>query len=404
MAETATEIWVGIDVGKRKHHACAVDSTGRVQWSKPIPNDQQALEDLVDHATATAPRITWAIDVTSPIASLLITVLTLAGQRLLYVPGRVVHSMTHAFPGEGKTDAKDARVIAQTARMRNNLTLVEMPDDLIIELQQLTGYRSELIRDRVRAMNRLRAMLNTVFPALESRLDYFGTTALLMISAYCTPSEIRLAGPKGICQHLTKHHVRRDRMGKVATLAIEAADRQHCSVPGEAGTANLIKRAAGRIIALDDELRELDKVIARRFREHSWAHILESIPGMGPGLGADFLVATRGTLTTFATSGHLASYAGLVPVPRDSGRISGNMRRPKRYSRPLRRVFYLSALSSIRVQGPSRVYYDRKRAENRAHTQALLAVGRKHVDVIWALIRDDREFSLTPPGTARLAA
>lgn len=404
MAETAEHIWVGIDVGKRSHHACAVDSSGKVRWSKAIRNDQQDLEELVDHASTAARNITWAIDVTSPIASLLITVLTLAGQRLLYIPGRVVHSMTHAFPGEGKTDAKDARVIAQTARLRGDLTLVELPDELIIDLQQLTGYRSELVRDRVRAMNRLRAMLNTVFPALESRLDYFGTTALLMVSALCTPSEIRLAGAEGICKLLDKHHVRRDRMSKVATIAIEAADRQSCSVPGEAGTANLIKRTASRVIALDDELRELDKVIARRFREHRWAHILESIPGMGPGLGADFLVATRGTLTSFATSGHLASYAGLVPVPRDSGRITGNMHRPKRYSRPLRRVFYLAALSSIRVQGPSRVYYERKRAEKRAHTQALLAVARKHVDVTWALIRDDREFTPAPPETAALTA
>lgn len=404
MADTAAEIWVGIDVGKRGHHACAVDSTGKVCWSRTVGNDQRELEALIDYAAATAERITWAIDITGPIASLLITVLSISGERVLYVPGRVVHSMTHAFPGEGKTDAKDARVIAQTARMRGHLALVEMPDELITELKQLTGYRSELVRDRVRAMNRLRAMLNAVFPALESRLNYFGTTALLMVSAFCTPSEIRLAGAEGICKHLDKHHVRPDRMGKVATIAIEAAERQDCSVPGEAGTANLIKRAASRIIALDDEIRELDKVITRRFREHDWARILESIPGMGPGLGADFLVATRGTLTTFATAGHLASYAGLAPVPRDSGRISGNMHRPKRYNRPLRRVFYLAALSSIRVQGPSRVYYERKRAEKRAHTQALLAVARKQADVVWALIRDDREFTPTPPGIALLAA
>src|SRR5207249_8879981 len=96
------------------------------------------------------------------------------------------------------------------------------------------------------------------------------------------------------------------------------------------------------------------KVITRRFREHPQAVIIESLPGMGPILGAEFLVTTGGSLAGFASSGRLASYAGLVPVPQDSGRVSGNLRRPKRYNRRLRRVFYMAALSSIRADGPSR--------------------------------------------------
>lgn len=42
------------------------------------------------------------------------------GHKVVYVPGRVVHGMAGVFRGEGKTDAKDARVIADTARMRGN--------------------------------------------------------------------------------------------------------------------------------------------------------------------------------------------------------------------------------------------------------------------------------------------
>src|SRR4029077_14817541 len=36
-------------------------------------------------------------------------------------------------------------------------------------------------------------------------------------------------------------------------------------------------------------------------------------------------------------------------VPRDSGRISGNLKRPRRYDRRLLRVFYLSANNSIKT-------------------------------------------------------
>ena len=84
------------------------------------------------------------------------------------------------------------------------------------------------------------------------------------------------------------------------------------------------------------------------------------------------VLATGGDLASFATPGRLASYAGLVPVPRDSGRVSGNLHRPKRSNRRLRRVFYMAALSSIRANGPSRQFYDRKRGERLIQSQALL--------------------------------
>lgn len=126
---------------------------------------------------------------------------------------------------------------------------------------------------------------------------------------------------------------------------------------------------------------------------------------MGPILGAQFLVATDGRpLDAFASSGRLASYASLVPVPKDSGRVSGNNHRPKRYHRPLRNVFYMMALSSLRTEGPSKLFYQRKRDENKLHTQALLALARRMVDVLWALLRDNRAFSPIPPSQVTAAA
>jgi transposase len=151
-------------------------------------------------------------------------------------------------------------------------------------------------------------------------------------------------------------------------------------------------------------MKDLDKQITARFREHPQAAIIESLPGMGPHLGTEFLVSTGGdALAEFATPGRLASYAGLVPVPRDSGRISGNLHRPKRYNRRLRRVFFMAALSSIKNEGPSRTLYQRKRIERRIHTQALLALARRLVDVLWALLRDNRRFDTKPPNISGVA-
>jgi len=398
------QVWVGIDVGKASHHACAVDETGKVVWTQKLANQQRAVEQLIDRAHQTADQVRWAIDLTSPMALMLITVLLAAEQSVVYVPGKVVNTMTGTFRGEGKTDAKDARVIAETARLRSDLSEVTMPDELVVELTQLTGYRTDLMADWVRGINRLRALLGSIFPGLEAAFDYSNRTPLILVSALCTPAEIRAAGIEGVTAHLVDSHAWPTAITKTTATAVALASEQELALPGEAGTAALVKRLARKLLDLDREIKDIDKTITERFRDHRYARIIESLPGFGPGLGAEFLVITGGDLASFTTAGRLASYAGLVPVPRDSGRITGNLRRPKRYNRRLRRVFYLAALSSIRTNGPSRRFYDRKRGERLIHTQALLALARRLVDVLWALLRDGREFSPDGPTAASAVA
>ncbi|MFD6857873.1 IS110 family transposase [Rhodococcus sp. NPDC060090] len=402
---THPEIWVGIDVGKTTHHACAVDKAGTTIFSQRLANDQTAIEAVIARAGRTGDQVRWAIDLTSPMALLLISVLLAADQTVTYVPGRVVNTMTHGFRGEGKTDAKDAKVIAETARLRRDLSQVTMPDELVVGLAQLTSYRTDLMSDWVAGINRLRSLLGSIFPALEAAFDYSNRAPLILVTGMCTPAEIRDAGTEGVATYLANGGAWKPGIAKTAVTAVEAAQRQTLTLPGEADTAMLIKRIARKLLDLDREIKDTDKLVTTRFRQHPWAHIIESLPGMGPGLGAEFLVGTGGDLTTFASAGRLASYAGLVPVPRDSGRVSGNLHRPKRYNRRMRRVFYMAALSSLRYKnGPSRRFYDRKRSERQVHTQALLALARRLVDVLWALLRDGREFSIDNPAPVTAAA
>ncbi|MET9031168.1 IS110 family transposase [Nocardia sp. NPDC004168] len=395
------EIWVGIDVGKRTHHACAVDAVGAVVFSEKFGNDQRLVEELIARAGQAAARVTLTVDLTGPLSLMLVTVLLKAGQSVAYVPGCVVNSMSRGLRGEGKTDARDARVIAETARMRRDLVEVTMPEDLVAGLTQLTRYRTDLMGDWVAGVNRLRAVLGSIFPALEAAFDFSNRSPLISAATLCTPAEIAGVGIDGVAGHLREKGVRASRIPKIAADAVAAAASQDIALPGEADAAVLVKRMAGKLLDLDREIKETDKLITLRFRAHPWARIIESLPGMGPGLGADFLVETGGNLATFGSAGRLASYAGLVPVPRDSGRVNGNLRRPTRYNRRMRRVFYLAAFAGLRVEnGPSRRFYERKRAERLIHPQALMSLARRLVDVLWALLRDGREFVLQPPTAA----
>ena len=391
-------VWVGIDAGKASHHAVAVDASGKRLWSVKVPNGQQQIEELIGRAAKSAGdgQARWAVDLVSPAAALLLAILLSSGQKVVYVPGRVVHGMTEVFRGEGKTDAKDARVIADTARMRGDLAELTATDELVVELARLTSYRADVMADWVRGVNRLRDLLTSIFPALEASFDYSTRSALILVAGYCTPAEVRAAGAAGLASYLREHGARGAQA--MAAGAVRAAEQQSVALPGESATAMLVKKIARQLLDLDREVKGTDKLIASRFRDHPQSRIIESLPGMGPILGAQFLVATGGRpLQAFASSGRLASYAGLVPVPRDSGRVTGNRRRPRRFNRVLRQVFYMMALSSIRPEGPSKAFYQRKRDEHKLHTQALLALARRMVDVLWALLRDNRTWSLIPP-------
>lgn len=93
-------------------------------------------------------------------------------------------------------------------------------------------------------------------------------------------------------------------------------------------SAAVIAELASAILTLDERVKTLDGQIQEVFVEHPQAEIIESMPGFGPILGASLLVGA-GDLRAFPTAGHLAAAAGLVPVPNDSGRRTGNLHRPR---------------------------------------------------------------------------
>jgi transposase len=393
------QVWVGIDIGKHVHHAAAVAADGRLVWSRRVANDQAAIAELIGQATASAAGVCWAVDSTGSSAALLLALLVAADQRVVYVPGRVVNRMAGAFGGEAKTDPTDAVVIAQTARMRQDLLAARTRQELVAELAVLVGHRSDLMADWVRAVSRLRGLLAASFPGLERCFDFTSRSALVLVSRYQTPEALRAVGRRRLVAWPRRHvpsQISDTKIEEMAEVALAAAAAQRIRLPAQEVTARLIAQLASDLLALDRRIKELDKTITQRLMGHPQAKVICSLPGMGPLLAAELLVAV-GDLSSFPDARHLAAYAGLAPVARDSGRRTNNLHPPKRYHRSLRRVFYLSALSSLSGPGPNRDYYQRKRAQGRKHQQALMALARRRVDVLWALLRDNRCFELSAP-------
>ena len=375
--------------------------TARQLLSVKVANDQAGIETVVGSVTGLAGKITWALDIIGAPSALLLAVLAQASQHVRYASGRLVAAMSGGYAGEGKTDPKDAYVIAETARLRRNLPVIGPKTDLVCNLGLLTAHREDLIADRVRMINRLRDLLTSVFPALEREFDYSSRKgALVLLTGYACPARLRRTGHARLASWLRQRRVRG--YASVASRALTAAQAQQITLPGQDIAAAIIGETARNVLALDLRVTELDTQIAATFAEHPQAEVIQSMPGFGPILGATLLV-TAGDLAAFPSAGHLAAAAGLVPVPSDSGRRTGNLHKPRRYSRPLRRVLYLSAQTSMMRDGPSREYYLKKRQHARTHNQAVIALARRRVDVLWALLRDNRTYATSPPAPAQAA-
>jgi transposase len=383
------QLWAGIDAGKSEHHCVVVDVDGKRVLSRRVANDEATLGELINAVTTLADGgdLTWAIDLAGGGAALLITLLLDASQRLLYIPGRSVYYASGSYRGDAKSDAKDAAIIADQARMRRDLQPLRPGDQITVELRILTARRADLVADRTRAINRLRAQLLEYFPALERAFDYSNSkAALILLTGYQTPEALRRAGAARLVAWLQKRKARN--ADAVAAAAIEAAHAQHTIVPGQDIAAAMVGRLAGEVMNLDTEIGATETMIEERFRRHRHAEIILSMPGFGVILGAEFLAATGGDMSAFDSADRLAGICGLAPVPRDSGRISGNLKRPRRYHRRLLRTCYLAAQSAARTDPASRTYYDRKRAEGKHHRQAVLALARRRLNVLWAMLRD----------------
>jgi transposase len=356
-------VWAGVDIGKTHHHCVVIDTDGRHLMSRRVANDEPELLALIADVLDLGHETTWAVDVTHGGAVLLLGLLANHGQPVFYLPGLAVNRATAGYRGQGKTDARDAAIIADQARKRRDLEPVRPDAEAIAELKILTARRADLVADRTRTVNRLPEQLLGIFPALERALDMTNRGPLVLLTGYQTPAALRRIGVKRLETWLRNRKVRGS--ADLAAAAVEAAERQHTALPGETMAAQIVHGLAKEVIALNEKVDEIDKLIEGRFRTHGQAEVIVSLPGIGPLLGAEFLAATSGDMARFGTPDRLAGFAGLAPAPRDSGRISGNLHRPARYHRGLQRVFYTSALISIRCCEESRRFYDRKRAEGK---------------------------------------
>jgi transposase len=371
--------------------------------SHPVDNTPQAIAALISEisaAEASHGPARVGIDILGGIAGLLEAMLAEAGLAMVHVPGLAVNRARRGTTGgEHKSDPKDAKVIADQVRTRDDLRLVTAMREEDIELRLLAGRRREIVTDATRRAARLRDLLASVHPGLERVVDVTTKTGLHLLARYVTPGEIRTAGRARLLAHLRKlSHVKDAHLAALADAALTAAKAQQIHVPGETVAAGLIRDLAAEALQAKERLAALDKQIGQALARHPDAALIRSLPGMGATLTAEFLAVTGG-ITRFPSGGQLAAAAGLAPVLKQSGKVR-YLQRAHAGDKALKHVFYQSAFIAVGCDPASKTFYARKRREGKTHHQAVLALARRRVNVLHAILRTRLPYDPKPSRAA----
>ncbi len=381
------EVFLGLDVGKTEHWACAITMNQKVVWNKALPNDEAKLIDmyrsLQEHGS-----LLVVVDQPATIGALAVAVAQHMGIPVAYLPGLTMRRIADLYPGEAKTDEKDAFIIADAARsLPHTLRELTQADTDEATLGMLTGFDLDLSRQVNQVSNRIRGLFTQIHPALEkvlgSRLEHDAILEVLM--TWTTPDKLRKAGRARIDAKLKKHGARRHSAWTEEILV--ALARQTVTVTGTEAAGIVIPHLARQLISLHAQRADVAREVEGIVVNHPLYLVLTSMPGIGLRTCAVIIAELSGK--TFTSAAALASYAGLAPTTRQSGTSIKSERVSHSGNKRLKRALFLSAFAVIRTDPTSRAYYNRKRNQGKRHNQAIIALAHRRLTVLYAMLRDN---------------
>jgi len=316
---TAYQLYVGIDVAADTFTAAWLAPGG----SPPAPFSGEqtparfsALQRRFQATTAQPAATLVVLEATGNYWVALAVALHEAGYRVAVVNPRQAHHFAKAQLRRAKTDALDARDLAQLAAALRPAPWTP-PPAVYHEVRQRLVARDGLLAMRTQARNQRHALLQ--WPVVV----------------------------EGVRQHLDE-----------------------------------------LIADLDQRVATLEREIAAVLKDGAWAQslaCLTSAPGIGLVTAAWLLVSTL-NFTLCAGPDALTAYAGLAPVPRESGRsVRGRAAIGHDGNGRLRTALYMATLSAARYNPAIRAFYQRLRAAGKPMKVARCAAARKLLHQAWAL-------------------
>ena len=384
-------IFVGIDWSEQHHDIEVQDPNGGVLATARVRDGVDGIGRLHallgDHADEPADVIV-GIEIDR---GLLVGSLVAAGYEVFAVNPKSVdrYRDRHSLSG-AKSDAGDAKVLADLVRTdRHNHRTVAGDSDLAEAVKLTARTHHSLIWARQRQVNQLRSALREYYPGA---LAAFGTEladrdAVAVLTKAPTPELGRRLSTAQIASALRRAGRQRNIDTRAAAIRDALRAPQLAAAPMVAEAYGDTTTALVAVIAtLNTQIAQLETVLADRFEQHPDAAIYRSLPGLGDVLGARVLSEFGDDPNRYADAKARKNYAGTSPITKASGKHRVVLARFHR-NRHLADATMWWAFCSLSSSPGARAFYDRRRAADDTHHQALRALANRWVGILHGCLR-----------------
>jgi transposase len=387
------DIYCGIDVGKASVHVTALEkASGESLYDDEVVYEEKAMKEVFCSLRLKGKTLV-IVDQCRGFGAMVVALARAHKLDVAHIPPRRFHDVAVCF-GEDKTDSIDARIICETAMcMPRFIEPVACLSEVVAQTKALLSYREDIASERVGALNRIHAYLQQLSPPLAALFGRGGWTLgdalpLQVIAHFGGPAGLLACGYARARRWASciKHYP--DAAPALINAMFDAIKDQSVTMTEDGVLEAIVRKTAEKVQCVTAEKVALDGLIERTLRCAGLLDAITSLKGIGAHYGA-VIICEIGDIGRFASEGHLASYAGVAPVKRDSGLKKGKRKR-KGANRRLKNCFIRSAQSAV-ISGDaaSVAYYEKKRAEGKGNSAAYLALARRRVPMIYEVLKHD---------------
>jgi transposase len=389
-----SQLRVGVDVGCHAHRVGIADPEGSILEEFDISHSEAGFQEFFrrveERRTELGFPVAVAMEGYNGYARPLDRLVQEKGYRLFNVNNLKLARFKEVFPGAAKTDPIDARKILELFHLREELPMAKnvlqevLPAPEVNEkLKRISRRRRQLVTEKLRVLNRMQADLQAVSPELLAATHDADNLWFLRFLSF--RDDLRQLAK---LRRATIHQI--PSVGAKYARIIEEWQAKATFSDEVEYVGPMIVDDAKRILELHQQIHALDEAMAKLAAESEIARRLSTIPGFGKTSIAE-LAGEIGTLSRFSSEASLALYMGMSPLTVQSGQTS-RARAPRQVNTRCRAAMMTTVARHIGCVPPSRAYYERKRAQGKTHSQAIRALGRHMVRVIWAMLRDGRDY------------
>lgn len=384
------------DIGKNVHYGYFKAPDGRERKPFSFHNTQKSFKQLwadifqfkQEHHLE---QIVIGFESTGPYAEPLFHFLRKKPVKLVQVNPvhtKRIKELTGNSPN--KTDKKDPRVIADVICLGHALTLV-VPKGASAHLRRLTQARERALKDRTATSNQLQHLIFVIFPEFLSIMKNISTkTAAYLIKHYPGAQNIAAMGVEDLAAIMRK--ISRGKLGRERAEALIAAANNSVGIcEGRESIFLEIAHLNARIENENGFIDTLENQLDEYLQQIPYSSSILSVKGIGVVTTAG-LIGEVANFKKYDTISEIMKLAGLDLYEISSGKHRGQRRISKRGRPLMRKLLFFAAINAVKTNGIMHETYQRMLDRGMLKMKALVAISRKLLGLIFAIVRDDTRY------------